>query len=301
MDILLTSVRQSRYVTIKSESLEEIKLKISPIKLDDIPKNKQGVYLLSCVTADKRSYSGKAEDLFVRINRHKYSEKPKQTEGKVQVITKAIRRYGWNNFEIRLLEVFDEGTKTDFELLDLEEAYIKYYRLLIKDDGYNILARGRSTDGYKHTEESKKKMSERRMGIKLSKETCKNISKSKTGEKNPNFGKKCSKETKDKIRAANSGINSPNYGKSLTDKRKAQISLFFKEKKQSPEFILKRTSARKIPINQLDKISSELIKTWPSAKDAGEGLLISKSDITAVCNGRQKSAHGFKWEYFKVS
>jgi len=36
-----------------------------------------------------------------------------------------------------------------------------------------------------------------------------------------------------------------------------------------------------------------MIRLWPSATDAGKDLSIKRSDITANCKNRQKSAHNF--------
>lgn len=56
--------------------------------------------------------------------------------------------------------------------------------------------------GKKHTEESKKRMSDARKGIPVSEETRKRISLSKSGDKHPNYGKKHSPETIAKMKEA---------------------------------------------------------------------------------------------------
>jgi integrase len=49
-------------------------------------------------------------------------------------------------------------------------------------------------------------------------------------------------------------------------------------------------------IAQMTK-SGELISTWYSVKEASDKLGINSSNISAACNGRQRTAGGFKWLY----
>ena len=50
------------------------------------------------------------------------------------------------------------------------------------------------------------------------------------------------------------------------------------------------------PINQYD-LQGNFIQSFKSIKDAGEILKINDCDIVAMLKGRQKTAHGFVWEY----
>lgn len=49
-------------------------------------------------------------------------------------------------------------------------------------------------------------------------------------------------------------------------------------------------------VKQLDLLGS-LIKIWDCINDYKRESGRNAQDVTAVLNGRQKSAHGFKWEY----
>lgn len=57
---------------------------------------------------------------------------------------------------------------------------------------------------------------------------------------------------------------------------------------------------KKRSVNQYT-IDDKFIKTFDSAKEAyesvGKSVKNGASNITAVCNGRQKTAYGFKWKY----
>jgi group I intron endonuclease len=54
----------------------------------------------------------------------------------------------------------------------------------------------------------------------------------------------------------------------------------------------------KKPIAQYSK-ELVLLKKWESAKDAGEFLGISSSNITQCCRGAYKTSGGFSWKYIK--
>jgi hypothetical protein len=52
------------------------------------------------------------------------------------------------------------------------------------------------------------------------------------------------------------------------------------------------------PVLQLNK-DETFIKEWISIKEAGETLKIGRSDISACCRGKQRTAGGFVWKYVK--
>ena len=98
---------------------------------------------------------------------------------------------------------------------------------------------------------------------------------------------------------------SPNKGKKFSLEYRTKLSISHLGKKLSNESILKRSSKRKIPIKQIHSKTNEIIKIWPSAKEATEFFGKGTSgSITNVClkkikpNGSiTKSAYGFRWEY----
>lgn len=56
-----------------------------------------------------------------------------------------------------------------------------------------------------------------------------------------------------------------------------------------------------IAVNQLDKVTKEVIATYISIHDAGRSTNIAWQNIWKVCNGRRKTAGGFAWEYKESS
>jgi len=114
----------------------------------------------------------------------------------------AIKKYGWNNFEIDWYECPDEDLNFD------EEVLVREMRTL-SPDGYNLMEGG--GNGGKRSEESKQKMSKSHLGKTLSDEHRQNLRISnhnygKFGEDNPNFGRKASEKTK-KTQSENNAKN----------------------------------------------------------------------------------------------
>lgn len=51
------------------------------------------------------------------------------------------------------------------------------------------------------------------------------------------------------------------------------------------------------PVLQIDCNTNKLIKKWDCASDACRELGISNSGISSCCNGRSKTAGGYKWKF----
>lgn len=56
-------------------------------------------------------------------------------------------------------------------------------------------------------------------------------------------------------------------------------------------------NARNKPVLQLDKQTVEVISEWECAMDAYRELGINPRKISECCNGKRKSAGGFKWKF----
>lgn len=105
-----------------------------------------------------------------------------------QYFHKAIRKYGWKNFEWEIL--LEDATLED------EIRLISEYGTFGKN-GYNLTVGGEGTFGYKHTKNAKNKMSSHerdyllgnthKKGKRDSIDTRERKSKARVGRKNPNF------------------------------------------------------------------------------------------------------------------
>ena len=134
---------------------------------------------------------------------------------KHSLLYEAMREFGFENFSISVLEHGED----DSIRYEREKYYIDKLNTMNPDIGYNMTIGGTGTIGYEFTEEDKKKVSlagmrrkptkkmiERmrnlHLGKKLSEETKKKISESRigkyTGEDNPFYGRHHTEETKRK-------------------------------------------------------------------------------------------------------
>ena len=115
-------------------------------------------------------------------------------------MTNAIKKYGWDNIEHKVLYEYDTLEEAEQKEIEL----IKEYKTDLRKFGYNVCLGGKGALGYRHTEETKEKIRARaKMKRKpLTKEHIQIIIKNKTGANNPNFGKPRTPETKEKIRQA---------------------------------------------------------------------------------------------------
>ena len=110
-----------------------------------------------------------------------------------------IQNSDWNkDWEHNIIGKFEDKQ----EALNIEEMFIRLFDST--NEGYNTSAY--SSHSCKHSEESKKKISESKIGITFSEEHKKKISEALSGEKSPNFGKHFSEEHKKKM-SESKGVN----------------------------------------------------------------------------------------------
>lgn len=175
---------------------------------------------------------------------------------------KAIKKYGWNNIEHKIL--FTNLTKVEAEQKEIE--LISKYKTTNSRYGYNIENGGSSVG--KHSEETKMKI-----GV------------ANKGRMPWDYGKHHSKETRKKISKNHFGIK-PNKETRL------KMSIAKKGKKQSIEHINKKAKSccKKIRCNELNK-------EFESLKEAQKITNIYKNSISNCLNGRTMTAGGYHWEY----
>lgn len=160
---------------------------------------------------------------------------------------------------------------------------------------------GKANKGHSVSLETRQKISKKLTGTKLSEETKQKLS--IIGKKNftPEMKQKLIEANKNKIitQETKDKISQSKKGKKFSEEHKKNLSKA-KQRKQSPRKGQHLTEEQKlklsIPVNQYD-MDGNFIKSWVSATIAMQELNIHKSNITACCKKRKKSAGGFIWKY----
>jgi len=166
---------------------------------------------------------------------------------------RAIKKWGWDAFTVSILV---ENIQTYEELNMLEIKYIEEYNSY--NDGYNSNLGGGSQNGFKFSEESRKKMSDAKKG--------------KPNGRKGNF--KHTEETKQKIRDTIAKKGHHQTGKALSEEHRKHI-----QETNSKKY------GKKVFCPELDKI-------FNTTTEASKFLLEeynckSGKNISAVCNGKR--------------
>lgn len=240
-----------------------------------------GVYKFTNLIT-KRVYIGKSICLRKRIASHVAPSTLKASEER---ITRSIKKYGKENFEVSLLEVYPARTPLVENLILHREAFwIAIYDATNRDKGYNSLKFHTDRTGSKATEETKRKMRESSSGEK-------NHQYGKRGEKSPNWGRKFP----------------PSFGKASSERQKGKIIPMHVREKLAKSATGKRCSTRHIPVNQIDPKTEEVIKTWECLSDAAKAVIgVAKRQFNIAFaasgnnkNGTRRLCAGFFWEFAK--
>jgi group I intron endonuclease len=183
---------------------------------------KTGIYRITCL-ANSKIYIGSSFDIDKRWKVHKNQlNKNKHINIFLQ---NSYNKYGSENFKFEILEECEKEN-----LLQLEQKWMDETKCYDRKNGFNACLKSDRPFGYKHLKNDKIKMSEIKKeqyknglissnftfktNFKHSEETKQKIRESKLGEKNPMYGKFLSKERKE-INKIN--LNSvPRWNKGLT-------------------------------------------------------------------------------------
>jgi group I intron endonuclease len=147
-----------------------------------------------------------------RPNNRWYDHKKYALSGRKGILNDAIRKYQSNNFNFEI--IYQSLDKIHTHKI-MEDYFIEEYKSRAPN-GYNNAPGGQGGAlflGFKHTMETKEKISKARMGTFASKETKEKISFSLSGKLNPMYGKRHSEVTKQKIRDKALGRPSKQKGK----------------------------------------------------------------------------------------
>lgn len=191
---------------------------------------------------------------------------------KNSLISKAIKKYGWETFTKEILH--DNLSKET--ACNLEIVYIKKYKDL--NISYNIANGGEGSESI--SEETKEKLRQYK------------------GEKSSMYGKKHTKESIEKIRKGSTG----RFFSSITRQKISDANKRYNgmRGKTHTEEVKKQISERcSIPILQYT-LQGEFIKEYSSITQAQLELNIKSNHIGCCCIGRRKTCSGFIWKYKNI-
>lgn len=228
--------------------------------------NKWIVYVHTCLI-NQKSYVGIT------------SQKPECRWGvngagyKKQAFYNAIQKYGWDNFEHKIVaENLSEKDAKELEISLIDKLQTHIYK-----NGYNVSLGG---DGY--------------LGV------------DNKGFNNPMFGKHHSDETKMKISERNKGRKSPMLGKHHSDEAKRKMSECerpsiqgknnYWHNKRNENMIQASIEANSKSVCQFD-LNMELIKIYSSISQAEKETNIVHNSISKCCKHKVKTAGGYIWIY----
>lgn len=180
---------------------------------------------------------------------------------------RAIKKYGWDNFDHIILY---EGLTKD-KACQTEKDLIKKYKTTEKEYGYNNCAGGEGVSGYHHTETTKKIISERMKG-----------------EHNPNYGgvHNTPEQMKKLLEA--------NLGSKQTEEHKKKIREALRGQHYHDETFKKALSERAShPVQRDDGV------IYKSVKEAAEVMGVCRAAISQSIKRNQKSC-GYVWSYVKA-
>lgn len=236
------------------------------------------------------------------------------TKYKNQCFFNAIKKYGWDGFEHKIL--FSGLTEEEAKHKEIE--LIKEYHTCVYDDekmGYNMTFGGDGAWGHKATKETIAKMSKSHMGDKNAfygkHHTDENKKKASmqrkgknTGADNPFYGQKHSEVTRNKLSLLASqrtgsknpnygnhklaGENHPLYGKHLPEETKRKISEWRKGKycgENSP-------TAKPVLCHENGKV-------YKTIQMAAKELNVDASSIGKCCKGIYESVKGYHFSFVK--
>lgn len=192
---------------------------------------------------------------------------------------KAIKKYGWNNFEHIIIE---ENILTLKEAKQREIYWISYFNSY--QHGYNSTPGG--DGGHRWTIKQKERLRKRCLGKKVSEETKKKLSEA--------LKKRWANVTKkDKEKPVEKTVRTSwNKGKHHSDETKEKI----KQKNLNREYKDEWSDKLRKPILQCN-LDGEVIARFKGMGVAERATGIPERNISNVCRGKRKTAGGYIWKY----
>lgn len=246
------------------------------------------VYKITNTTTNQIYFGWTIKDLQIRWKRHWY-----KAAIKTDYLHLSMKKYGKDAFMIESVFETDDNEiakQKEIELIALFQTNISRFP---DGNGFNMTDGGEGTIGYVFTQKHKDSLSIALKGKPKSENHRKSIQTAKIGELNPRYGATWSDEEKQLRRELWSGPNNPNYGKFGANHHSYG-------KKLSQDHIDKIKASnekRQVKINQIDKHTLEILRTFPSMAEAARFVNVGKGKIYDCCKGTAKTSKGFIWKY----
>ena len=223
-------------------------------------------FIYTLTSPSRKKYIGQT----TRPIEQRFDDHQKKNSG-CKAISGAIEKYGWDNFIVDYYECPDDE-------LNKHERWLVELMGTLAPGGYNLREGGGSRG--RLSEETKKKMSESKTGNHHTEESKKKMSDANSGEKHPNYGKIRSEDTKKKLSIAH-------QGKHLSDEHKKKL----RDSKSG------KTNHNAKRVYQFD-LDGTYIRWFDSCREAAEYLGKKYgSNISHCAIGNQKMAYKFRWSY----
>lgn len=193
--------------------------------------------------------------------------------------TAAISKYGWNNFEHIVL--FRNLSKTI--ACREEQLLIKRYRN--RNKCYNIANGGDGTFAMSEITKEKLRRYKGPLAPQYGKKHSENRIKQQRLASLNSWRNLNKEEINNRLRGVRdyqykAGSSHPNCGKPISEEHRNKI----------------RISLSK-PVFMMDKSNDTIIKEFTSTIEAERFLKKRGNHISCCCNGKRKSAYGYKWKY----
>jgi group I intron endonuclease len=207
-----------------------------------------------------------------------------------KILHNAIRKYGKENFEFKVVEFNISEALID----EREQYYIKYYNTFyLNGQGYNMTEGGQGIHGYVHTEDTKQRIKESNLTAwqRIKEEEPERYAQLCLNRSLALKGKPKSEAHKAKLSvwaSTRTGEKNPFYGKHFTKKSKEKLR----------EAKTKRATFKSI--NAYELTTGKFWKTFRFTSEAVQELNLAESANTRiwlVCTDKKGHAYGYIWRY----